>query len=233
MKYNRILIKLSGEVLSIDNHVISDDKLMYYTNEIQKVYNEGVKIALIIGGGNIYRGIQKNSLITRTDADYMGMLATIINSIALKNSLQKKSIKTKLFSAVEINKICDFYNHNKAIEHYNNGEVIIIAGGTGNPFFTTDTTAALRSIELNSQIMIKATKVDAVYDKDPFKYNDAKKFEKLTYDIAISNQLNIMDITAFTLCKENKLPISVININKPDELYKLIKGEKVGTIISN
>ena len=235
MSYKRILLKLSGEVLSgnkefgIDYSVVSS-----LANQIKAVQNKGTEIGIVIGAGNIFRGISsENEGMDRVSGDYIGMMATIMNSVALQNELEKLECDTRVMSALSIRQLAEPYIRRRATRHLEKNRIVIFAGGTGNPYFTTDTAAALRAIEIKSDIIIKATKVDGVYDSDPFKNSDAVKYDSLSYKEVIDGELKVMDLTAITLCKENKLPISVININSENNLENfLFSSNKIGTIIS-
>lgn len=232
----RILLKLSGESLSgSTNYGIDAERLSYYVDEVEKVVKENFQVAIVIGGGNIFRGVQgAQKGFDRIQGDYMGMLATTINSIALKSELEDRGIKARLMSGLPIERVAEAMESSKAVEYLNNGYVVIISGGTGNPFFTTDTAGVLRALEVKADVIMKGTRVDGVYDKDPEKYPDAVKYDKLSFDNAIANNLKIMDQTAFTLCKENNLPIIVFDINVPDALLNILKGnDNIGTFVSN
>jgi len=233
MKYKRILLKLSGESLMGDNEYgIDPKKLNDYAQEIKTVADLGVQVAIVIGGGNIFRGLKGASQgMDRVQGDYMGMLATVINSMALQSELEKLQIPTKLLSGITIDPICESMSRLKAVNYLINGNVVIISGGTGNPFFTTDTASALRAVEIEADIILKGTRVDGIYTADPEKDKTAKKYEEITFEEVYQKGLNIMDLTAFTLCKENKLPILVFNMNIKNNLKKIVEGEKVGTIV--
>ena len=233
MKYKRILLKISGEALAGEKgYGIHNSVLNHISNEIKKVHSLGVEIAVVIGGGNIFRGIEGTNLgVDRATGDYMGMLATIINSLALQNALEKAGMDTRVQTAIEIREIAEPYIRRRAIRHLEKGRIVIFAGGTGNPFFTTDTAAALRAIEIEANILLKATNVDGIYDKDPNKFPDAKKFESLSFKEAYEKNLKIMDLTAFSLCKDNNIPIIVFNLFEKDNLIKIIENKKVGTIV--
>jgi uridylate kinase len=235
MKYKRILLKLSGEALmGKQAYGIDPEQLEKYAKEIIKVAEENVQIAIVIGGGNIFRGMQGVAKgFDRIQGDYMGMLATVINSLALQAELEKQGVETKLFSGVLVEPVTEKMNGKKAIEYLKQGKVVIIAGGTGNPVFTTDSASALRSIEIKADALLKGTRVDGVYTSDPEKDKSAKKFDEITFDEAYSRELKIMDMTAFTLCKENNIPVVVFDMNKPGNLFKVVKGEKTGTLIRN
>lgn len=232
---NRILLKLSGESLSGDDgYGIDAKRLDYYVEEIIEAVKCGYQIAIVIGGGNIFRGLQgAKKGIDRIQGDYMGMLATVINSIAIKSELEERGYKAKLMSGIPVEKIAEAMTSTKAIQYLEEGNVVIVAGGTGNPFFTTDSGGALRALEIKADLLLKGTRVDGIYDKDPEKFSDAVKYDEITFDEAIDKNLKIMDQTAFTLCKENNLPIVVFNINQPGNLAKILKGEKLGTIVKN
>jgi uridylate kinase len=235
MKYKRILLKLSGEVLTGNNkYGIDHTKLSEYAKEIKDVITTGVQLAIVIGGGNIFRGLKgAKQGIDRVQGDYMGMLATIINGMALQSALENINVKTKLLSAINIDPVCESMSRKKAIENLENGNTVIISGGTGNPYFTTDTAAVLRALEIKADVILKATRVDGVYTADPEKDKNAVKYETLSFKQTYEKNLNIMDMTAFTLCKENNLPVIVFNINVKNNLKKIISGEKTGTIIKN
>jgi uridylate kinase len=234
MKYERILLKLSGEALMGEKQYGVDNKrLKEYAEEVLSVKKSGVEVAIVIGGGNIYRGKQtKDDNIDRAQGDYIGMLATVINSMFLQDKLEEMGADVKVLSGISIEPLCEKMSRRKAIDYLKDGYIVIIAGGTGNPYFTTDTASALRAIEIKADAIFKGTKVDGVYDSDPMKNRKAKKFDKITFDEVIARQLQVMDQTAFTLCKENKLPIVVFNMNVKGNLKKLIKGDKIGTIIN-
>ncbi len=234
MRFKRILLKLSGEALmGSQKYGIDPKRLEDYAKEIKAAYNTGVQISIVIGGGNIFRGISGASQgFDRVQGDYMGMLATVINSMALQGAIEKQGISTKLLGGLEIDPISERMSRKRAKEYMNNGSIVIISGGTGNPFFTTDTASALRAIEIEADVILKGTRVDGVYDKDPEKFADAVKYKSLSYRTAYEKKLAIMDLTAFTLCEENKLPIYVFDMNKKGELQKVVEGVEVGTIIN-
>ena len=233
MKYNRILLKLSGEALVGDKTGgIDPEILIKYSNEIKKIYDKGVEIAIVIGGGNIYRGFNNEYKIDRVQGDYMGMLATLINGLALQNTLENIGIPTRLQSAINVNKVAEPYIKRKALRHLDKKRIVIFSAGTGNPYFTTDSAAVLRAIEIEADVILKGTRVDGIYNDDPNKNSDAFKFEKITFKEAISKGLKIMDTTAFTLSHENKLPIIVFDMNQEDNLLKVLKGENVGTLVN-
>ena len=233
MKYNRILLKLSGEALVGDKTGgIDPEILIKYSNEIKKIYDKGVEIAIVIGGGNIYRGFNNEYKIDRVQGDYMGMLATLINGLALQNTLENIGIPTRLQSAINVNKVAEPYIKRKALRHLDKKRIVIFSAGTGNPYFTTDSAAVLRAIEIEADVILKGTRVDGIYNDDPNKNSDAFKFEKITFKEAISKGLKIMDTTAFTLSHENKLPIIVFDMNLEDNLLKVLNGENVGTLVN-
>ena len=233
MKYKRILLKLSGEALIGDkNYGIDSNLLEKYSRQIKKLHRSGIEIAIVIGGGNIYRGIEaEESGINRVQGDYMGMLATLINSMALQSHLEKLECDTRLMSGFNIDQVCEPFIRRRAIRHLEKGRIVIFGAGLGKPYFTTDSTASLRAIEIEADIVLKGTRVDGVYDFDPEKVKEAKKYSELSFNEAYEKNLNIMDMTAFTLCKENNLPIIVFDMNKPGNLIKLVEGEKIGTLI--
>ena len=233
MKYKRILLKLSGEALVGDKAGgIDPEILIKYSNEIKKIYDKGVEIAIVIGGGNIYRGFNNEFKIDRVQGDYMGMLATLINGLALQNTLENIGIPTRLQSAINVNKVAEPYIKRKALRHLDKKRIVIFSAGTGNPYFTTDSAAVLRAIEIEADVILKGTRVDGIYNEDPNKNSDAFKFEKITFKEAISKGLKIMDTTAFTLSHENKLPIIVFDMNQENNLVKVLNGENVGTLVN-
>lgn len=231
-QFKRILLKLSGEaLLGKQGHGIDADMLALYADEIKSVQEAGVEISVVIGGGNIFRGVKgATEGMDRVQGDYMGMLATMINSMALQDALERKGIHTRLMSAIRMEEIAEPYIRRRAIRHLEKGRVIIFGAGTGNPYFTTDTAASLRAIEIESEIILKGTKVDGIFDKDPALHDDAVKFETITGDEVLRRQLNVMDLTAFTLCRDNQTPIIVFNVNKPGNLLKISQKDfSVGT----
>ena len=234
MKYNRILLKLSGEALmGKQKYGIDSDVLSSYAKDIKSIVDKECQIAIVIGGGNIYRGIQsEKSGFDRVQGDHMGMLATIINGMALQSALESLNIETRLQTAIRMEQIAEPYIRRRAIRHLEKNRVVIFGGGTGNPYFTTDTAAALRAVEIEADTILKGTRVDGVYSADPEKDKNATKFETITFDEAYNLDLKIMDLTAFTLCKENKLPINVFNMNTKGNLLKVCEGKKVGTLIN-
>ena len=235
MKYKRILLKLSGESLMGEKQFGIDNKrINSYAQQIKEIKALGIEIAIVIGGGNIFRGVQaEEGGMDRTHGDYMGMLATMINSMALQSALESNGVITRLQSAIEMKEIAEPFVRRKAVRHLEKGRVVIFGAGTGNPFFTTDSAASLRAIEINADVILKGTRVDGIYTADPEKDKNATKYDHITFDSVYSKGLNVMDLTAFTLCKENNLPIIVFNMDTPGNLLKLLKGEKVGTLVSN
>tara|TARA_B000000557_G_scaffold264319_1_gene269298 strand:+ start:1164 stop:1868 length:705 start_codon:yes stop_codon:yes gene_type:complete len=234
MSYKRVLLKLSGEaLLGEKSYGVDPKRILAYSEEIKEIIDSGVEIAIVIGGGNIFRGVSGASNgIDRVQADYMGMLATVINGLALQSSLEDLKVQTRLQTAFKIEAVAEPYIKRKAVRHLEKKRVVIFSGGTGNPFFTTDSAAVLRAIEINADIILKGTRVDGIYNNDPEKNKDAVKFKQISYDEAIAKKLKVMDSTAFTLSKENKLPIIVFNMNKPGNLKKIINGKEVGTIVN-
>jgi uridylate kinase len=235
MKYKRILLKLSGEALMGDkNYGIDPNKLEQYALEIKKIKNKDVEIAIVIGGGNIFRGVQgEKAGIDRVQGDYMGMLATLINAMALQSALEQNGMYTRLMSGIKVESVCEPFIRRRAIRHLEKGRIVIFGAGIGNPYFTTDSTASLRAIEIEAEVVLKGTRVDGVYTADPEKDKSATKYATLSFQEAYEKNLNIMDMTAFTLCQENNLPIVVFDMNKPGNLEKLIEGENIGTLISS
>lgn len=231
--FRRILLKLSGEVLAGEQGFgIDPKKATELAKEVKSIYDMGVSIGLIIGAGNIFRGLQAASKgMDRVTGDYLGMLATIMNAISLQDALEKVGVETRTLSAITVSKIAEPYIRRRALRHMEKGRVVIIAGGTGNPYFTTDTAAALRATELHAEVVIKGTKVDGVYDKDPVVNSDAKRYKNISFNEVLSKNLRVMDLTAITLCKENALPIRVFNINNKGDLKRLLNGEDIGTTV--
>ena len=234
MKYKRILLKLSGEALMGDKQYgVDNARLSDYAEEIAEIREMGVEVAIVIGGGNIYRGQQtKGDGIDRVQGDYIGMLATVINSMFLQEAIEKKGADAKVLSGISIEGICEKMNRRTATDYLKKGYVVVIAGGTGNPYFTTDTASALRAVEIKAEAILKGTRVDGVYTSDPEKNKDAKKFDKISFDEVYEKKLGVMDMTAFTMCKENNLPIVVFNMNVKGNMKKIISGEMIGTIVS-
>jgi len=231
--FRRILLKLSGEVLAgKQGFGIDPKKATELANEVKSIYEMEVSIGLIIGAGNIFRGLQAATKgMDRVTGDYLGMLATIMNAISLQDALEKVGVQTRTLSAITVSKIAEPYIRRRALRHMEKGRVVIIAGGTGNPYFTTDTAAALRATELNAEVLIKGTKVDGIYDKDPVVNSDAKRYKSISFNEVLSKNLRVMDLTAITLCKENALPIRVFNINNKGDLKRLLNGEDIGTTV--
>jgi uridylate kinase len=235
-RYKRILLKLSGEALSGPDkkQVIDFDILQQFAQEVKTLVDAGVQVAIVIGGGNIFRGASvEKSGIDRVQGDYMGMLATVINSMAIQSSLEKHGVYTRLMSAIKMEQVAEPMIRRRAVRHLEKGRVVIFGAGTGNPYFTTDSAGALRAIEINADAVLKGTRVDGIYTADPEKDPTATRYEKITYDQALAENLKIMDLTAFALCKENNLPIIVFDMNKPGNLLKLVNGDPVGTLVSN
>ena len=231
--YRRILLKLSGEVLAGDQDFgIDPIKATQLANEIKSIHEMGVDIILIIGGGNIFRGLQAASKgMDRVTGDYLGMLATIMNAISVQDALEKNGVETRTLSAINVSQISEPYIRRRALRHLDKGRVVIVAGGTGNPYFTTDTAAALRATELKAQVLLKGTKVDGVFDKDPVVYSDAVRYNNVSFTEVLGKNLRVMDLTAITLCKENALPIRVFNINNKGDLKRVVEGKNIGTTI--
>ena len=231
--YKKILLKLSGEALMGDQEFgISSDVITSYAKQIKEIVDLGVEVSIVIGGGNIFRGISGAAQgVDRVTGDHMGMLATVINSLALQNSIEKLGVPTRVQTAIEMPKVAEPFIKRRAQRHLETGRVVIFGAGTGNPYFTTDTAAALRAIEMETDVVIKATKVDGIYDKDPVKYPDAKKYETVTYNEVLAKDLKVMDATAISLCRENKLPIIVFNSLDEGNLKKVIMGEHIGTTV--
>ena len=231
--FRRILLKLSGEVLAGEQGFgIDPKKATELANEVKSIYEMEVSIGLIIGAGNIFRGLQAATKgMDRVTGDYLGMLATIMNAISLQDALEKVGVQTRTLSAITVSKIAEPYIRRRALRHMEKGRVVIIAGGTGNPYFTTDTAAALRATELNAEVLIKGTKVDGIYDKDPVVNSDAKRYKSISFNEVLLKNLRVMDLTAITLCKENALPIRVFNINNKGDLKRLLNGEDIGTTV--
>jgi uridylate kinase len=234
MKYRRILLKLSGEALmgnkpyGIDSEVISR-----YAEEIKTVVSSGAQLGIVIGGGNIFRGVQgADDGMDRVQADHMGMLATVINGLALQSSLERIGVQTRLQSAIQMDKICEPFIRRRAVRHLEKGRVVIFSAGTGNPYFTTDTGATLRAIEIQAEVILKGTRVDGIYTADPEKDSKATRYETISYTEVYERGLNVMDLTAFTLSQENNLPIVVFDMNKPGNLLRIIQGDNVGTLVS-
>jgi uridylate kinase len=235
MAYKRILLKLSGEALMAGrSHGIDPERLENYIDEIIEVSSLGTQVGIVIGGGNIFRGISGvEAGFDRVKGDYMGMLATVINGLALQSAFESKGKKARLFTAIRMEPVAEFYYKPKVIEALENNEIVIFSGGTGNPYFTTDTASALRAVEMEADVMLKGTRVDGVYSADPEKNPEAKKYDEISFKEALQKELRILDLTAFTMCLENDLPIIVFNMNEKGSLKKLLTGEKIGTLIKN
>ncbi|MFM7467229.1 MAG: UMP kinase [Crocinitomicaceae bacterium] len=235
MKYKRILLKLSGESLMGSKQFgIDNQRLAEYAEQIKEVLSTGIEVAIVIGGGNIFRGVQaEQGGMDRTHGDYMGMLATMINSMALQAALESTGVKTRLLSAIEMKEIAEPFIRRRAVRHLEKGRVVIFGAGTGNPFFTTDSAASLRAIEINADVILKGTRVDGIYTADPEKDKAATKYDTITFDEVYAKGLNVMDLTAFTLCKENNLPIIVFDMDTPGNLKKILDGKAVGTTVCN
>ncbi|MEO9478092.1 MAG: UMP kinase [Cyclobacteriaceae bacterium] len=234
MKYKRILLKLSGEALMGDQqHGIDPNRIIQYAEEIKKVKDMGLELAIVIGGGNIFRGVDgEKSGIDRVQGDYMGMLATVINAMALQSTLEKHGMYTRLMAGLKMEQVCEPFIRRRAIRHLEKGRIVIFGAGIGNPYFTTDSTASLRAIEIEAEVVLKGTRVDGVYTADPEKDPKATKYTKVSFQEVYEKGLNVMDMTAFTLCQENNLPIIVFDMNKPGNLLDIIKGQEVGTLIN-
>jgi uridylate kinase len=235
MKYSRILLKLSGESLSgSGNQGISNTVLNEYAKQVIDVLNKGCEVAIVIGGGNIFRGLSgTESGYDRLKGDQMGMLATVINSLALESAICRLGAKARVFTSIRMEPVGELYNRDRVVEAMKNNTVCILSGGTGNPFFTTDTAAALRAIEIGASVLLKGTRVDGIYTSDPEKDTDAEKFDKISFEEVINRKLKVMDSTAFTMCSENNMPLVVFDMNKPGNLVKLIEGIMIGTLVSN
>lgn len=232
-RYKRVLLKLSGESLMGDKDFgISPEMLVHYSKEVKGLVDKGIEVAIVIGGGNIFRGLNAgHSGIERVTGDYMGMLATCINGMALQSAMETQGLYTRLISAIQMQQIAEPYIRRRAIRHLEKGRVVIFSAGTGSPYFTTDSAAALRANEIGAEVILKGTRVDGIYNSDPEKNPDAVKFDKISFSKVISMGLNVMDMTAFTMCQENNLPIIVFDINEPENLSKIIDGEAVGTLV--
>lgn len=233
MKYKRILLKLSGEALMGDKQFgIDNNRLMQYASEIQELVAHKIEVAIVIGGGNIFRGVQaEEGGMDRTQGDYMGMLATMINSMALQAALESLGLQTRLQSAISMKEVAEPFVKRRAVRHLEKGRIVIFGAGTGNPFFTTDSAGALRAIEIDADVILKGTRVDGIYDADPEKNPNAVKYKKITFDEAYEKGLNVMDMTAFTLCKENKMDLVVFDMNTPGNLLKVVQGDEIGTTV--
>jgi len=234
MKYKRILLKLSGEALMGDKQFgIDNNRLAQYSREIKEITDLGVELAIVIGGGNIFRGLQAaEGGMERTQGDYMGMLATVINGMALQSALELIDLKTRLMSAIKMEQVAEPFIRRRAVRHLEKGRIVIFGAGTGNPYFTTDSAAALRAIEIEADVILKGTRVDGIYTADPEKDDSATKYSTITFEEVYQKGLSVMDLTAFTLCNENKLPIIVFDMNSPGNLKKVVAGEEVGTLVN-
>jgi uridylate kinase len=233
-RYHRILVKLSGEaLLGGEDYGIDPQMLKRIAGEIRDLVQMGVQVAVVLGGGNIFRGAGlARAGMDRVTADHMGMLATVINALALQDALEAQGTYARVMSALRINEVCEDYIRRRAIRHLEKGRVVIFGAGTGNPFFTTDTAASLRAIEINAEILLKATKVNGIYDADPMKHPDARRYTHLTFDKVLSDRLNVMDATAIVMCRENNLPLQVFNLFHAGDLVRIVQGEDVGTVVS-
>jgi uridylate kinase len=233
MEYKRILLKLSGESLMGDRQYgIDNNQVLQYAKDIKAVHDTGMEIAVVVGGGNIFRGLSaEKSGMERAQADYMGMLATVINCMALQNALESIGVETRLQSAIKMEQICEPYIRRRAMHHLEVGKIVIFGAGTGNPYFTTDTAASLRAIEIKADVVLKGTRVDGIYTADPEKDPTATRYDEITYQEVYDKNLNVMDMTAITLCQENKLPIIVFDMNKEGNFMKIAKGEAIGTLV--
>jgi uridylate kinase len=233
MNYKRILLKLSGEsLMGAKQYGIDNDQVLQYAKDIKDVYDQGIEIAIVVGGGNIFRGLSaEKSGMDRAQADYMGMLATVINCMALQNALETIGVETRLQSAIKMEQICEPYIRRRAMTHLENGKIVIFGAGTGNPYFTTDTAASLRAIEIKADVVLKGTRVDGIYTADPEKDPTATRYDEITFQEVYDKGLNVMDMTAITLCQENKLPIIVFDMNKEGNFMKIAKGEHIGTLV--
>ena len=234
MKYKRILLKLSGESLMGEKQYgIDIDRIAQYARDIKAVHDEGIEIALVIGGGNIYRGLSAEKAgMDRVQADYMGMLATVINCMALQDALEKTGVKTRLLTAIKMEQICEPFIRRRAVRHLEKGRIVIFGAGTGNPYFTTDTAASLRAVEIQADAVLKGTRVDGIYTSDPEIDAHATRYDQITFSEVYQKNLNVMDMTAFTLCQENGLPIIVFDMNKPGNFMRIAKGEPIGTLVT-
>lgn len=232
-QYRRVLLKISGEALAgAAGFGLDADTLNYIAGEIVKVRNLGVEVGVVVGGGNFIRGDAFSKTgFDRTAADQMGMMGTVINGLALQAAIEKQGVATRVQSAIGVSQVAESFIQRRAVRHLEKGRVVIFAAGTGNPYFTTDTAGVLRALEMKADVLLKATKVDGVYDRDPKKFDDAVKYDQLTYDVAIEKRLGVMDQTAFAMCRENKLPVIVLNLNEEDSMVRTVRGETVGTLV--
>src|SRR4029079_17775122 len=235
LPYKRVLVKLSGEALMGDgDYGIDPAVIKRIANELQELVEMGVQVAVVIGGGNIFRGAGlARAGMDRVTGDHMGMLATVMNSLALQDAIEALGLQARVMSAIRINQVCEDYIRRRAVRHLEKGRVVIFAAGTGNPFFTTDTAASLRAIEINADLLLKATKVNGVYTADPVKDPTAKRYERLTFEKVLTDRLNVMDATAIVMCRENNLPLRVFDLTVPGELLRIVRGEDVGTLVTN
>ena len=234
LKYRRILLKISGEALGPEGYGIHADTVRRLAGEVKLVHELGVEVAMVIGGGNMWRGADHAATgIDRATADYVGMLATVMNSLVMQDAMEKLGMTTRVQTAIEMPPVAEPFIRRRAVRHLEKGRVVILAAGSGNPFFTTDTAAALRAVELNAQVLLKATKVDGIYDDDPMRNPNARKFENLSYMQALNMELRVMDSTALTLCKDNHMPIIVFNLQQQGALESIMRGEKCGTLVTN
>lgn len=234
MKYKRVLLKLSGEALMGDKSYGIDPKILeQYARDVKKVIDQGVQVAVVIGGGNIFRGVQgvSGGIVDRAQGDYMGMLATVINAMALQGAFEKYGMKTRLLSAIKMEQICEPFIRRRAMRHLEKGRIVIFGAGTGNPYFTTDSAASLRAVEIEADLVLKGTRVDGIYTADPEKDPNAKRFDKISFSEVYERGLNVMDLTAITLCQENNLPIVVFDMNKEGNFLRVCEGEDVGTLV--
>jgi uridylate kinase len=233
MNYKRILLKLSGEsLMGNKQYGIDNAQVLQYAKDIKAVFEEGIEIAVVVGGGNIFRGLSaEKSGMERAQADYMGMLATVINCMAMQNALESLGVETRLQSAIKMEQICEPYIRRRAMHHLESGKIVIFGAGTGNPYFTTDTAASLRAIEIKADVVLKGTRVDGIYTADPEKDSSATRYDKISYQEVYDKGLNVMDMTAITLCQENNLPIIVFDMNKEGNFMKIAKGEAIGTLV--
>jgi uridylate kinase len=231
--YKRVLLKLSGEALmGPEGQAISPDVLSTLAQELVDTHKLGVELALVLGGGNIFRGVSRSARgMDRASADYVGMLATVMNAVSLQDALESRGLVTRVQSAINMPQLAEPFIRRRAVRHLEKGRVVIFAAGTGNPYFTTDTAAALRAMEIHADVLLKATKVDGVYDKDPVKFKDAKRYDRVSYMECLQKDLNVMDMTAFALCRDNKLPIVVFDMTRPGNIQRVVRGEPVGTIV--
>lgn len=235
LKYKRVLLKLSGESLMGDKGFGIDNKVLeFFAREVKKVHDIGLELGLVIGGGNIYRGLSASQQgMDRATGDYMGMLATVINSLALQNEIEKQGVSSRLMSAIKMEAVAEPYIRRRAMRHLEKGRVVILAAGTGHPYFSTDTAASLRAVEIGAEVIIKGTRVDGIFDSDPEKNPDATKFDSIAYMDILKKNLKVMDLTAVSLCQENNLPMVVFNMDEPDNLLRLVLGENVGTVVGS